>query len=402
LRVTGEAHSTDGGLWYAVHLWSAVPGYVRGEALAFTAAPPKPVVAGAAAPWRPDQPPAQGPFPLALSGTVPAERPLAAAPGGPPAGSVPAGSAVQVFAWATDPPGRVWYAINGGGASAWLPAQHVAVPATDPLRAIAGGRSVSESVAGKGMWFTYDVLRQTPVGHLIATARANGLSFLAPQVGTSRRGYWARGELDALLPAAHAAGLRVIPWVYTWLVDVPADVQLAVRAAQHVAPSGDRVDGLGVDLEENLDEATVRAFGQVLRAGVGPDALLVAITYQPQNVPGQRTPFGAIAESFDVIAPMSYWHLRDRPHSEREAYDYVAESVRLIRQRVGRPDVPVAVLGQTFDWFSRNEIGPGNPSGAEVRGAMQAARDLGALGMGFFNWYSTTPEEWDAIAAFSW
>ena len=76
--------------------------------------------------------------------------------------------------------------------------------------------------------------------------------------------------------------------------------------------------------------------------------------------------------------------------------------MRLIRERVGRPDLPVAVLGQTFDWFSRNEIGPGNPTGDEVRGAMQAARDTGALGVGFFNWFSTTPDEWDAIQAFPW
>ena len=80
----------------------------------------------------------------------------------------------------------------------------------------------------------------------------------------------------------------------------------------------------------------------------------------------------------------------------------MVESVRLIRERVGRRDVPVAILGQTFDWFSRNEIGPGNPSGDEIRGALQAARDAGALGIGFFNWFSSTPEEWDAIGAFPW
>ena len=61
------------------------------------------------------------------------------------------------------------------------------------------------------MWFTHDVLRQTPTKNVIAAARANGFSFLAPQVGTSRRGYWAREEYDALLPAAHDAGLTVIP-----------------------------------------------------------------------------------------------------------------------------------------------------------------------------------------------
>jgi hypothetical protein len=225
---------------------------------------------------------------------------------------------------------------------------------------------------------------------------------LAPQVGTSRQGYWAGKELDALLAAAHGAGLRVIPWVYTWLSDLPADLDLAVRAARHVTPGGDSPDGIGVDIEENLDEPAVRAFGQLLRASVGPGRLLVALTFQPQHPQGQRTPFGAIAESFDVVAPMSYWHLRDAPYSEGAAYAYVAESVRLIRERTGRPDLPVAVLGQTFDWFTRNDIGAGNPTADELRGAMQGARDAGALGIGFFNWFSTTPEEWAAIGSFVW
>src|SRR5437870_1517997 len=107
-----------------------------------------------------------------------------------------------------------------------------------------------------------------------------------------------------------------------------------------------------------------------------------AIGAAPSSTPccHWRTP---PAETYDVIAPMSYWHARPIAYRYQDAYDYVADSVRLIRERVGRADLPVAVIGQTFDWFSRNEIGPGNPTGEEVRGAMQAARDNGAAGIGF-------------------
>jgi hypothetical protein len=247
------------------------------------------------------------------------------------------------------------------------------------------------------MWFTYDVLRDTPIRNVIAAARATGFSFLAPEVGTSRRGYWAREDYDLLLPAAHDAGLQVIPWIYTWLVDVPGDLNLALRALRHVSPSGDRPDGLGIDLEETLEEGPNRAYGQLLRAMAGPEALLVAIVFQPQLLSGRRTPYAALAESYNVLAPMAYWHGRPVAYAEQDAYDYVAEAVTGIQQRVGRPDVPLAVIGQTFDWFSRNEIGSHNPTGAEVRGAVRAARDSGAHGIGFFNWFSATPEEWDAM-----
>jgi hypothetical protein len=280
----------------------------------------------------------------------------------------------------------------------WLLADRFTPDAPDPATARgASGNPLADLLRGAGMWFTYDVLRETPTAHVIAAAKANGLSFLAPELGTSRRGYWASEHYDRLLPAAHDAGLRVIPWVYPWLVDLPADLELALKALRHTTPSGDRPDALGVDLEENLDEVANRAFAQLLRANAGPDACLAALVYQPQLASGRQTPYAALAESFNVLLPMAYWHGRPIRYSRQDAYAYVAEAVQGVRARVGRPDLPVAVIGQTFEWFARNEIGPNNPTFDEVRGAIEAARDTGALGIGFFNWFSATPEEWDAI-----
>jgi len=400
VRVTGEVTGPDGGRWYAIRLWNALDGYVPSEALSFSPAPLKPANTGGAAPWEPEVPPAQGPFPLFAHGGLRAAAAFAAEPDGPALGRIAADTPVNVRAYATDTQTRMWVQVDpapGAPSGGWLLADRFTPAGPDPLTATASGEVLANRLRGTGMWCTYDLLRETPTRHIIATARANGFSFLAPQVGTSRRGYWASAEYDALLPAAHDAGLKVIPWVYTWLVDLPGDMQLAATALRHISPSGDVPDGLGIDIEENIAETPVRAFGQLLRALVGHESLLAAITYQPQNANGRRTPFGAIAESFNVIAPMAYWHLRPIPYSERDAYDYVAESVRLIRERTGRRDAPVAVIGQTFDWFSRNEIGQHNPSGAEVRGSIRAVQDTGALGIGYFNWFSTVPDEWDAI-----
>jgi hypothetical protein len=401
VRVMGERPAPDGTPWSAVRLWGAVDGWVPSGQLAYSPAPPKPVGAPAAQPWQPPVPPPQGPFPLHAHGGIRVAADVAAEVDGPAIGRVAADTPVNVTAYATDNRMRAWVRLEaapGAPAGGWALADRFMPATPDPLSATSGGRPLAERVRGAGMWFTYDVLRQTPTRHIIAAARANGFSFLAPEVGTSRRGYWAQEQYDALLPAAHDAGLKVIPWVYCWLADIPGDLELALRSLFHVAPSGDRPDGLGVDLEENLQEAPNRAFGQLLRALAGPEQLLIAITYQPQIASGRQTPFPALAESFNVLAPMAYWHARPIAYTEQDAYDYVSESARLVRQRVGRPDLPVAVIGQTFDWFSRNEIGPHNPSGAEVRGALRAARESGALGIGFFNWFSTTPEEWDAIA----
>jgi hypothetical protein len=403
VTVTGQRTGFDGGQWAAIRLWNAVDGYVPAGQIAYSPSPLKPVSVGPTpAPFKPEVPPAQGPFELHAHGGIRLAADVAAEPDGPAIGRVPADTPVNVTAYATDARTRAWVKLEpapGAPSGGWALADRFMPAMPDPLTATSAttGAPLADRVRGKGMWFTYDTLRDTPVRHVVAAARANGLSFLAPEVGTSRRGYWAREEYDQLLPAAHDAGLKVIPWIYTWLVDIPGDIGLALRALRHVAPSGDRPDGLGIDLEENLEESPNRAFGQLLRAMAGPEALLIAMVYQPQIASGRATAYGALAESFNVLAPMAYWHARPIGYGAPDAWRYITDAAGMIRQRVGRPDAPVAVVGQTFDWFSRNEIGPNNPTGDEVRGAVQGAREAGALGIGFFNWFSTTPEEWDAI-----
>lgn len=416
VTVTGEARAPDGGIWYAVRLWNTLDGWLPLERISFDPAPP-PSTRPPSAPWKPPPPGAQGPFAIDARGHLRAAADLAGNAGGPALRKLAAGTAVQVTAWATDAAGQSWFAVTtAAGDQGWLRGHAVRLKTTSlapafstpslaqPERGAGGpnGRRSLDALAGKGMWFTYDVLRETPVRLVVETARANGFSFLAPSVGSSREGYWGGPRLDALLIEAHAAGLKVIPWVYAWLVDVPGDLELARRALAHEAPGGHRVDGVGVDLEENFDEEPNYVFGQLLRQVAGPDLPLVAVTFQPQHQRGQRTPYAALAESFDVIAPMAYWHLRPVPYSEQDAYAYVADAIRLIRRRTGNPAQPVAVIGQAFDWFARNEIGAHNPTADEIRGALRASRDHGALGVGLFNWFHATPDEWAAIGAFPW
>src|SRR5207249_2890031 len=115
---------------------------------------------------------------------------------GPAAGRVPQGTSVSVTAWATDSQGRAWFQFQGADGVAWALAAALRLELPPPAAARDPRLNV---VSGKGMWFTYDTLRETPAANLVAAARANGFSFLAPEVGTSRRGYWAGADLDALL-----------------------------------------------------------------------------------------------------------------------------------------------------------------------------------------------------------
>jgi hypothetical protein len=173
------------------------------------------------------------------------------------------------------------------------------------------------------MWLTYPLLKHSPVSAIIAAARAAGLTHLYVEVGRSRDGFYGARGLAALLPAAHRAGIRVMAWVYPFLANLPADVALSIAAARYVAPSGDQPDGLLADVEEFTDEGSMRAYGQVLRALLGPDEPMAIATFPPQSVPGRTYPFATVALSWNAIVPMDYWHLQIRPYSADEAYRYV-------------------------------------------------------------------------------
>ncbi len=175
-----------------------------------------------------------------------------------------------------------------------------------------------------------------PSAAVVAAARAAGLSHLYVEIAESSRGFYGAPGLAALLPAAHRAGLRVIAWVYPYLHDLPADVALTVAAARYRAPSGDRPDGVLADIEENVAEGTVHAYGQIVRAALGPAAPMAIAAVPPQSSAGRAFPFATAALSWDAIVPMDYWHAQRRAYGPAEVYAYVRDSVTQIRARAAR------------------------------------------------------------------
>ncbi len=295
--------------------------------------------------------------------------------------------------WAVGTGGAAWYHSADAHLHGWIYADNVVLQrphASGPAATLAPLRRT-------GMWLTYPLLRRTSAAALVATARAAGLAHLYVEVGISGDGFYGAPGLTALLPAAHHAGLAVIAWVYPSLRDLPADLALSIAAARYVAPSGDRPDGLIADVEENMGEGAVHAYGQLLRAALGSGTLMAIATYPPQSLPGAAYPFASAALSWDAIVPMDYWHTSPRRYSPAEVYRYVRESVAGIRART-RPAMPVAVIGQMFDAFSAAPT-PQTPGAAEILACAAAARDSGSLGLSFFEWRHATAEEWRLLAA---
>ncbi len=291
--------------------------------------------------------------------------------------------------WAVDGVGAAWYHVHGSAGAGWIYGDATTFLTARPT----APEGLLAPFRGKGMWATYGLLQTSPVTAVVAAARAAGLTHLYVEVARSNKGFYGAAGLAALLPVAHRAGIRVIAWVYPFLRNLPVDVATSVAAATLTAPTGDRPDGLVADVEQNMAEPAVRAYGQILRAMLGPDEPMAIATYPPQWAAGRAYPFATAALSWNVIVPMDYWHLYRRAYSPAEVYNFVSQGVRTIRAAT-RPDQPVEVLGQMFDV---RQSGVNSPAAAEVAAAAAAARDSHAIGISYFEWNHATPEEWDAL-----
>jgi hypothetical protein len=248
--------------------------------------------------------------------------------------------------------------------------------------------------AGKGMWIY--VWPRTEGGNpaaVVSRAKAAGVSNVYVRLGSTKDGFTTQGVLDALLPAAHAAGIKVVGWDFPELHDPGADVARAVAMIRYRTAGGEGIDAFSADIETrsegtNLRADYARAYGSWLRENTGPLVPLIATVPRPN---GSGYPYAEVVENFDAIAPMVYWMQRDPVADVNAAIDALAA--------FGKPIIPV---GQAYDGGPEGGP-PGPPPKDALDRFMAAAAAKGALGVSFWVWQQATPEHWAAVTdAKSW
>ncbi|HEX2700795.1 MAG TPA: peptidoglycan-binding domain-containing protein [Acidimicrobiales bacterium] len=243
---------------------------------------------------------------------------------------------------------------------------------------------------GKGMWiWLADQTEGGDADAIVARAREVGLTHLYVRTASLSQGFYAGPFLDRLLPAAHAASIRVYAWDFPYLHNVDGDVARAVQAITYVTPDGHRVDGYAADIElrsmgVNISPQTGKHFGVALRRAVGPNYPLIACVPRPS--PSLRQyPMADLVAAFDAIAPMVYWLGGDPIGQMEAAFRDLAV--------YGKPVLPV---GQAYD--GGDEGGPrGVPTREELIRFMQSGDRVGAAGVSWWSWQHADQEAWDAI-----
>ncbi|HUY79717.1 MAG TPA: hypothetical protein VMV29_23295 [Ktedonobacterales bacterium] len=397
--------------WTHVHFWGALDGYIpsadlnakypadpqQGDCQFQTVPSPDPSVL----------PASNGPFAVQTRGVTLRPTTVYTQPDSAsiPQAGLGANVAITITAWASDHNGSPWYQTQTPAGSGWVWSDDVRIAGPAPAKTMVNGKPIWSPVAGKGMWFTNYLTRHSDMASVLKAAKQAGLTHLYVEVAISEWGFYAPVSLDRILPIAHALGIPVIAWVYPYLHNVAADARMTAQVANYHTPSGDKADGVVTDVEEVVDPTSVYTYGQLLRALLGPNELLVDSALYPGASPNY--PYAAVAASWNVIAPMDYWHSHySRTYGPAEVRAFVTNSITTIRSDIkagGQQLIPIEETGQTYDMFENDFTDGGHsPSAAEITADMQTAHDLGCIAVSFFEWQTATQDEWSALGAFNW
>ena len=207
-----------------------------------------------------------------------------------------------------------------------------------------------------------------------------------------------RALVGRFLLAAHGAGMRVVAWYLPKFGDLEADLA-NLALLRDFRADGHRFDGIAVDIEyrrdvpeaEELNRRVVELSRRLRKAA--PDHPLGAIVYPPVLFdvihptfwPG--FPWSDLAGGYDVWLPMAYWTEVPASSAYRDAYRYVEEGARRLREVLSDPSALVHVIGGVADAATV----------ADVAGFVRGVRQAGAAGWSLYDYRTTSASEWEVL-----
>ena len=304
-------------------------------------------------------------------------------------------------------PGRVarYAVVRPRGAAADV---HANVPPQLPDSAV-------DAIRGKSAWlaFSADLLddgayTKLDVDGIVDTAVRAGLRSIELRLAYGAFDEVtppAKATIDRLIDGLAAHHVAVIGWTVPRTVAFD-DLARNAAVAAYRTPSGNGITGLAVDVERGEEfmgsgpsgYAALRDEIGAVRRAVGPHVLLIATIEDPylEHLDQSTFPYREIARDADVLQPMAYLRMLGPWDSVPKVQTAIAGSVALVH-RLAERDVPVDVGAQTGVLSKR-----GAPPGDELAAAIDASRRAGAIGVTFYDWAGTGPEQWDAIAKAAW
>jgi hypothetical protein len=271
-----------------------------------------------------------------------------------------------------------------------------------PASGAAGSSRHRSAYAGLGTWLDiYATSFWTHPQREVAAMVRVGARTLYLQTGNYEQpGDLVRPQkLGRFVDAAHAAGMRVVAWYLPSFLYPAQDTRAALAAIRFRSAKGERFDSFALDIEASLVRSVplrstrLLQLSATLRAAVGRGYPLGAIIPSPVGIRRHPTywprfPYRSLAHYYNVFLPMAYATDRHiRGVEPTRAYN--AADVAIIRERTGKPHVPIHLIGGIA-----NAMGP-----KETAGFMQAVADCTVFGYSLYAFSVTRQTTWKALAA---
>lgn len=199
-------------------------------------------------------------------------------------------------------------------------------------------------------------------------------------------------KLNEMIKAAHERNINVIGWTYSFLKDPMSDARKFIQAVNYRTPDGDKLDGLAADIEEVTNARSIETFAKVIRKSVGPKYPLIAITFSPVLKRANPTHYAwkTVANNFDIIAPMTYWHGFVKLRSEKGAYDYTAQTISKLKEYTQKDNLKIHLIGDGQ-----------KTSKEEIIGFLKAANDHKVnAGVSLYPWYTPKKHQVEILGDF--
>jgi hypothetical protein len=275
--------------------------------------------------------------------------------------------------------------------------------ASSSATAPAAPRADSAAFGGLGTWIDiYDGPLFAAPERTAARIAARGVKVVWIETANDRApaDVMRPAQLGRLVDGLHARGVRVVAWYLPGHVKPALDVRRSLAMLAFETASGQRFDGVALDIESTrLRNVSLRsrravALAQRLRQEAGETPLAI-VPFNPRGLERRpstwpRFPWAELAATSDAFAPMVYTGGALKGFDA--TYGYVTRAIRLLRAQTGNPDVPIHVAGGVADRMGAEELA----------GFVAAVSDDGAvLGVSLYDWQTTRPAAWRALAPLS-
>jgi murein DD-endopeptidase MepM/ murein hydrolase activator NlpD len=248
------------------------------------------------------------------------------------------------------------------------------------------------------------------INAMVTRAQAAGLTYVVVLLGSSEGTFAQQSFLDAFLPSAHAANIRVYGADVPSLTNPQADIARALSEITYTTPDQDRIDGILADLEPGpggtVNPAAGQTYGSGLRAAVGPDLpLIAAVPASPRPTPAPSTPpgplppvptppsappaypYAELASPFDAVAVMD--------PSTGPGHADLGPAMSALAP-LGKPLIPV---DQTLTATPPPSPTAPDPVRDQVLNFINTADSMKATSVAFWSWETASQSVFDALQA---